>query len=677
MNIVHKLFVLIVCLILFQPTIYAQETPDTPYTSKTGDYTLFRPGLWIVTGDERGIVTIVDSYTTKLLFSEQLPLGSGQLVLQIFKPNTIGLNPQQAIDTFMKTLELEGLEQEEIIIGDQPALRLSGDIPFAVYAYTTRNNETGFSILMYSGGELAQAQRRAIAVLETVTTASLETRLEAEPAQQLRKTYEGDTLPIMFDYPGGWGINDLRKPGSIIISNDATFIDDDLIEQGYLSSRMYFINPAGVDFRLVDDASLQDIAEFLVEQDIGMNRPDFIVIDGLERDALLAYENGFTRGELSLLLLRIDEDMILVWDVNTFDNQLPNYYATLKAILATVQVNTNGLDIDPVSDTLYSMELNLRNELELTFDTVLSYSGISDFALSPNEQQFAVTVEDSAYVIDLSSGDILQEFPLPDPGKSVNFSPDGEILFVVGGGYPSDGPYRMNFWDLETGASMSLVNERFEYAMDDGMFNSDGTIIVLMSSIETSGIYDAETGDVISTFENVGKLVADFNGQYYAMGVSTLRERGVKLVDAKSLKILSYILIPEDALLDNLLFSPDSNRLALVYTGIDGGIDRVGIVDVELGKVISETQNTVEFPIPEVSIEGISSIALTPDNKVIALAINGTITFYEVDTGQPLARISLGQDDIFGLAFTQDGRTMYSAGEDNIIRIWDVAVVRN
>jgi len=674
----YRIFIIVGLLIALLSAIHAQETPDTPYTSISGAFTVIVPSSWIPIADEQGVVTFADSATANFVFSEQNALESGQLVLQIFAPNSIDSTPQTAMDTFIDVFELGDLEAEEIRIGSEMGLRLAGDLPFVAFAFITRDGDTGFAIAFYSQGELEEATDRTVAVLETITTASLSSILSEAPAEQLFLTYENESLGISFDYPTGWGIDDTSEANVIYIANSFTDVDDITINRGRLSSRMYLLRPSTADFRLGNDASLQSIAEFLVEDDLTMFRPDYIEIDDIGREALVAYENVMTLGEGSFLLLRIDEDLVLVWRVRTADGEFPRYFNTLKSILGSIQAESETVGQSNATETQFDVELSLRDEFELDLDLSSGISGIYSLALSPDETVLAITVqyETDAYVIDAGTGQILHKLALPDPGQSVSFSPDGETLMVVGGGYPSDPPYGVKFFDVESGESVTIIDAEFEYGMEDGMFTSDGSQVVLTGSIETPAIFDVETGESLAEI-STSMLIADSIGQYYAHTNLMGSDQHLRLLDAETQQILSALRLPEDVSVDDMSFSSDNRWIAIFFSDLEDGDDRAIVVDVENNEIVSETQYNIDYPVPEWSVGSVNRIAFAPDPDVIAVSMSNVVTFYEVGTGTPLTRFSLGDADIFGIAFTADGHTFYTASDDNIIRVWDVEISEN
>jgi RNA polymerase sigma factor (sigma-70 family) len=65
--------------------------------------------------------------------------------------------------------------------------------------------------------------------------------------------------------------------------------------------------------------------------------------------------------------------------------------------------------------------------------------------------------------------------------------------------------------------------------------------------------------------------------------------------------------------------------------------------------------------------------ALSPDQKSLAVAQGPVILVIELQTGKLLYRSEGHKAPVTGLAFTPDGKTLVSGGQDKIVRVWDAA----
>ncbi len=71
------------------------------------------------------------------------------------------------------------------------------------------------------------------------------------------------------------------------------------------------------------------------------------------------------------------------------------------------------------------------------------------------------------------------------------------------------------------------------------------------------------------------------------------------------------------------------------------------------------------------------SLAFSPDGLVIAAgAETGEILLYGIGEPEPVSRFMGHRGGVNGLEFSADGGLLYSAGEDSLIRAWEVPGMR-
>lgn len=171
-------------------------------------------------------------------------------------------------------------------------------------------------------------------------------------------------------------------------------------------------------------------------------------------------------------------------------------------------------------------------------------------------------------------------------------------------------------------------------------------------------LWNPKTGDLVQTINEpwVHAMAFTPSGHTLLFGGS---QRSIRLWNFKLGKETGR-LDGHKATIKALAVSPDATTIA---SGSQDGL--ISLWNMEnKRKVIELTGHTEE----------ITSLAFSPiDSNVFASAAgDGTIRFWSVETYNTLKKIDAGAA-VSALAFSADGKTLFSAGDDRLIRRWDVA----
>ncbi|MFQ3593262.1 MAG: WD40 repeat domain-containing protein [Gemmataceae bacterium] len=278
------------------------------------------------------------------------------------------------------------------------------------------------------------------------------------------------------------------------------------------------------------------------------------------------------------------------------------------------RVVTGGMD-----RTVRIWEVDTGKELK----KLVGHSSWSwQIAFSPDEKKIysASSVEGKTWRWDVETGKLEQSYA----GHSqwvygIAVTPDGKTLYSGGAGNeskPKD--FSIRQFDVESGKEIQKLEGHEGYVWKLAV-SPDGSKLASAGGNDNSlKIWDVRTGKLLHDLK-------DAHGGDYVVSVE---------------------------------FSPDSKTL------LSGGRDaKARLWDVASGRNL-------------ITYEGMSSraeaVAWSPDGKRFLVADGTVVHVLEKDSGKIIHRFEEHTDDVFAVAFHPDGQRAFSAGKDNVLRLWGV-----
>lgn len=190
-------------------------------------------------------------------------------------------------------------------------------------------------------------------------------------------------------------------------------------------------------------------------------------------------------------------------------------------------------------------------------------------------------------------------------------------------------------------------------------FSPDGqTLVSVSGGDQTIRIWDLASGDLIKTLaDNIGPtthVVFTPDGRQFITGAIG-SDRTIKFWDAKTFQLLKTS-DQQPGFVNGLAVTPDDAYLVAAIRNF------VKVWDLNNGQERHSTKGP--------SLE-INTIAVSPDSRIVATANKeGSIMLFEIASGKQLATLNGHKGWVLSLAFSPDGRTLYSGAEDKTIKIW-------
>ena len=253
--------------------------------------------------------------------------------------------------------------------------------------------------------------------------------------------------------------------------------------------------------------------------------------------------------------------------------------------------------------------------------------GISDVAVSPDENLIAIASRLGVWLYDAHTKDFVSLMAVEDTGllSKVVFSPDSTRI-VTG-----DWNGKITLWDINTAAALTTYTHK-DY-VNSITFSPNGKLIATGSRDTTATLWDVETGTACFTITHQDSVTST-------------------------------------------AFSPDGTLLAA--SSRDATATLWHIDTEEIRWTFTHESREITFDIGHVetfNTGGIGDIAFSPDGKYFATAGQRTdlcTTLWDVKTGEQLWCVT-HEKQINAVAFSPEGTSMATCYEDDAVSVLRVA----
>jgi WD40 repeat protein len=269
-------------------------------------------------------------------------------------------------------------------------------------------------------------------------------------------------------------------------------------------------------------------------------------------------------------------------------------------------------------------------------------------------------IEQAEQAVPTPSGEVLTpHFTLQGHTQRVTslaFSPDGQLLASA------SFDHSVKLWDVASGDELFSFRGEFPGHWGPAVsFSPDGRHLASGGVKNTVKLWDLKTGREIHTFEGHAGPVYSVSFSPDSRQLASAGSDHVVIVwDIETDRQLHLFRMGDEVAPWSMAFSPDGRRLAL-GGGLASGT--VTVYDVMSGQPLLRLQGHVQRAI---------SVTWSPDgHRLASCSLDRTVKLWETEMGQEVLTLRGHKDLVGRVVFDRRGRRLASCSEDGTVRVWD------
>jgi WD40 repeat protein len=239
--------------------------------------------------------------------------------------------------------------------------------------------------------------------------------------------------------------------------------------------------------------------------------------------------------------------------------------------------------------------------------------------------------------------------------RHVALSPDGLHLVAVGD--------EVAIWDIGTRREVLRLDDP-PASLRGVAYSRDGRLIATVGDNQPPALWDAATGHRLKTLGAAGQEATAVEFLSNEQRLVAVGDDRIVIWDIESQKQINTI--PLKRWGSGVAFQSDQGRVALATS------DTAKVLNLSNGESVGRFSQFDGFARGHVQ-----ALSFSPDGTLLAASGEmGDIIVWEADTGQKLLTITGYRGRMAGVTFSPDGQWLATAGRVESIELWDVASLR-